>query len=86
MFGRVMSDPKNLKPLLEFVLNVKIARIDDPELQKTIDANPDKNDYEIAKIIVADDAKRQSSDKILSQNWGNDAWARAAAGVDRFSL
>ncbi|MBP5621059.1 MAG: Rpn family recombination-promoting nuclease/putative transposase [Thermoguttaceae bacterium] len=42
MFGRVMSDPKNLKPLLEFVLNVRIARIDYPELQKTIEVNPDR--------------------------------------------
>ena len=42
MFGRVTSDPKNLKPLFEFVLNVKIARIDYPELQKTIDVNPDR--------------------------------------------
>lgn len=37
MFGAVMSDPKRCKPLLEFILNIKIDRIEYPELQKTID-------------------------------------------------
>ena len=32
MFGKVMGDPKNLKPLLEYVLGVKIAKINYPEL------------------------------------------------------
>ena len=32
MFGKVMRDPKNLKPLLEYVLGVKIAKINYPEL------------------------------------------------------
>ena len=83
---KLFGEYSDARKMVFMVEDEAIARIDDPELQKTIDANPDKNDYEIAKIIVADDAKRQSSDKILSQNWGNDAWARAAAGVDRFSL
>lgn len=39
MFGAVMSDPKNLKPLLELVLGLKIANITYPERQKTIDLN-----------------------------------------------
>ena len=41
MFGVVMGDPKNLKPLIEYILGVKIARIEYPERQKTIEANPD---------------------------------------------
>ena len=36
MFGAVMRDPRLCKPLLELVLNVKIRRIEYPELQKTI--------------------------------------------------
>lgn len=39
MFGAVMSDPGNLKPLLECILGVKISYIDYPERQKTIDVN-----------------------------------------------
>lgn len=34
MFGAVMSEPKYLKPLLEYILNVKIDHITYPELQK----------------------------------------------------
>ena len=37
MFGAVMRDPKLCKPLLELILNVKIRKIEYPELQKTID-------------------------------------------------
>lgn len=41
MFGAVMSEPKCCKPLLEFILGVKlgvkIERIEYPDLQKTID-------------------------------------------------
>ena len=37
MFGAVMSNPKRCKPLLEMILNVKIKKIEYPELQKTID-------------------------------------------------
>ena len=37
MFGAVMSNPKRCKPLLEMILNVRINRIEYPELQKTID-------------------------------------------------
>lgn len=39
MFGAVMSDPKYLKPLLEYIIGVKISRITYPERQKTIDIN-----------------------------------------------
>ena len=37
MFGAVMSDPDNLKPLLEYILNIKIKEITYPERQKVID-------------------------------------------------
>ena len=39
MFGAVMSEPKYLKPLLEYILGVKISQITYPEKQKTIDVN-----------------------------------------------
>ena len=34
-----MSEPKHLKPLLEYILGIKIAEITYPEKQKTIDVN-----------------------------------------------
>ncbi|MBR1442234.1 MAG: hypothetical protein IJ583_01725 [Firmicutes bacterium] len=37
MFGAVMSDPELCKPLLEYILKIKIKRIEYPELQKVID-------------------------------------------------
>ena len=39
MFGAVMSEEKNLKPLLEYILNIKIDHISYPERQKVIDVN-----------------------------------------------
>lgn len=36
MFGAVMRDPRLCKPLLELVLNVKIRKVEYPELQKTM--------------------------------------------------
>ena len=36
MFGAVMRDPRLCKPLLELVLDVKIRKIEYPELQKTL--------------------------------------------------
>ena len=39
MFGAVMSEEKNLKPLLEYILDIKIDHITYPERQKTISAN-----------------------------------------------
>ncbi len=34
-----MSESKHLKPLLEYILGIKIAEITYPEKQKTIDVN-----------------------------------------------
>ncbi len=39
LFGAVMSEEKNLKPLLEYILNIKIDHISYPERQKVIDVN-----------------------------------------------
>ena len=39
MFGAVMSEPENLKPLLEYILDIKISYITYPERQKVIDVN-----------------------------------------------
>lgn len=38
MFGAVMRDPKKCKPLLEYILGIKIKEIRYPELQKVIDS------------------------------------------------
>ena len=37
MFGAVMSDPKRCKPLLEYILRIKIIKIEYAEKQKVID-------------------------------------------------
>ena len=37
MFGAVMSEPDNLRPLLEYILGIKISQLTYPERQKTID-------------------------------------------------
>ena len=39
MFGAVMSEPKNLKPLLEYILGIKISKITYPERQKEMKAD-----------------------------------------------
>ena len=62
MFGKVMGDPKNLKPLLEFILGVKIAQIDYPERQKTIDVNPDHKGIRL-DVYCEDDKKRSTRSK-----------------------
>ena len=41
MFGAVMSDDNNLKPLLEYILDIKIERVSYSERQKVIDVNYD---------------------------------------------
>ena len=56
MFGVVMGDPKNLKPLIEYILGVKISRIEYPERQKTIEANPDRKGVRL-DVYCKDDEK-----------------------------
>ena len=55
MFGAVMRDPKLCKPLLEMVLGVKIARIEYPELQKTVSERYDSKSIRL-DVYVQDDA------------------------------
>ncbi|MBR1445042.1 MAG: Rpn family recombination-promoting nuclease/putative transposase [Firmicutes bacterium] len=54
MFGAVMSDPKLCKPLLEYILNIKIRQIEYPELQKTIDKRYDSKSVRL-DVYVEDD-------------------------------
>lgn len=37
MFSVIMRDPKYVKPFLETILRIKIAKIEYPEVQKNID-------------------------------------------------
>lgn len=54
MFGAVMSEPKRCKPLLEYILGVKIKKIEYPELQKVIDKHYDSKAVRL-DVYVADD-------------------------------
>lgn len=54
MFGAVMSDPEKCKPLLEYILGVKIKKIEYPELQKTIDKRYDSKAVRL-DVYVMDD-------------------------------
>ncbi len=54
MFGAVMSDPKLCKPLLEYILNIKIKSIEYPELQKVIDKRYDSKGIRL-DVYVEDD-------------------------------
>ena len=54
MFGAVMSDPKLCKPLLEYILDIKIKRIEYPELQKIIDKRYESKGIRL-DVYVEDD-------------------------------
>jgi len=54
MFGAVMSDPKLCKPLLEYILNIKIKSIEYPELQKVIDKRYDSKGIRL-DVYIEDD-------------------------------
>ena len=49
-----MSDPKLCKPLLEYILNIKIKSIEYPELQKVIDKRYDSKGIRL-DVYVEDD-------------------------------
>ena len=51
MFGIVMRDPKNCKPFLETILNVKISRIEYPEDQKTINLSLDSKSIRLMCML-----------------------------------
>ena len=54
MFGAVMSDPKRCKPLLEYILGIKIARIEYVERQKTIDLSYDAKGVRLDLNVIDD--------------------------------
>lgn len=54
MFGAVMKNPKRCKPLLEYILNIKIKKIEYPELQKVIDKQYNSKSVRL-DVYVEDD-------------------------------
>lgn len=54
MFGAVMSDPKRCKPLLEYILNIRIARIEYAEKQKVIDLSYDAKGVRLDLNVIDD--------------------------------
>ena len=54
MFGAVMSDPARCKPLLEYILGIKIARIEYAEKQKTIDLSYDAKGVRLDLNVIDD--------------------------------
>lgn len=54
MFGAVMKDPKKCKPLLEYILGIKIKHIEYPELQKAINKRYEKKSIRL-DVYVMDD-------------------------------
>ncbi len=55
MFGIIMRDPKYCKPFLETVLNIRIARIEYPEDQKTINISLESKGVRL-DVYVEDEA------------------------------
>ena len=70
MFGAVMSDPKLCKPLLEYILNIKIRQIEYPELQKTIDKRYDSKSVRL-DVYVEDDKNTVYNVEIQTTNKKN---------------
>ena len=54
MFGAVMKDPKLCKPLLEYILGIKIREIKYPQRQKVIDERYDSKSV-LLDVYVEDD-------------------------------
>ena len=69
MFGAVMSDPKRCKKLLEYILGIKIAKLDYKEKQKTIDVSYDSKGVRLDLTVI--DEKGQVFD-IEIQNGRNE--------------
>ncbi len=70
MFGAVMSDPKRCKPLLEYILNVKIGKIEYPELQKEIDKRYQSKSIRL-DVYVEDDENTVYNIEIQTTNKRN---------------
>ncbi len=69
MFGAVMSDPKRCRKLLEYILGIKITKIDYKEKQKTIDVSYDSKGVRLDLTVI--DEKGQVFD-IEIQNGRNE--------------
>ena len=54
MFGAVMSDPKRCKKLLEYILGIKITKIEYKEKQKTIDISYDSKGVRLDLTVIDD--------------------------------
>ena len=73
MFGAVMSEEKNLKPLLEYILDIKIKSISYPERQKVIDVNYDSKGIRL-DVYCEDDkntvysVEMQVANKVICRN------------------
>lgn len=70
MFGAVMSEEKNLKPLLEYILDIKIKHISYPEKQKAIDVNYDSKGIRL-DVYCEDDKNTVYSVEMQVANKGN---------------
>ena len=70
MFGAVMSEEKNLKPLLEYILDIKIKHISYPEKQKAIDVNYDSKGIRL-DVYCEDDKNTVYSIEMQVANKGN---------------
>ena len=70
MFGAVMSEEKNLKPLLEYILNIKIDHISYPERQKVIDVNYDSKGIRL-DVYCEDDKNTVYSVEMQVADKGN---------------
>ena len=70
MFGAVMSEENNLKPLLEYILDIKIKSISYPERQKVIDVNYDSKGIRL-DVYCEDDKNTVYSVEMQVANKGN---------------
>lgn len=68
MFSVIMRDPKYVKPFLETILRIKIAKIEYPEVQKNIDIAAGAKGIRLD--VYVEDEKRCSEDTALTLNDG----------------
>ena len=68
MFSVIMRDPKYVKPFLETILRIKIAKIEYPEVQKNIDIAAGAKGIRLD--VYVEDENRCSEDIALTLNDG----------------
>lgn len=68
MFSVIMRDPKYVKPFLETILRIKIAKIEYPEVQKNIDIAAGAKGIRLD--VYVEDENRCSEDTALTLNDG----------------